>query len=93
MEVIHRLGRIGSALRHPARAQGFAPPAVTCDQDCRLDHALDLMREHDYSQLPNRPQDDGWLLVTREQVSRWLEVEADADGHLLKGSTGSRTEG
>ena len=41
------------------------------------------MREHDFSQLPYRHDELGWIFVTREQVSRWLEAETDDDGTAL----------
>jgi hypothetical protein len=41
------------------------------------------MRVHDFSQLPYRHDELGWILVTREQVSRWLEAETDDDGTAL----------
>jgi hypothetical protein len=41
------------------------------------------MRRHDFSQLPYLHDELGWVLVTREQVSRWLEAETDAEGTAL----------
>lgn len=38
------------------------------------------MREHDFSQLPYRERGK-WLLVSRDQVARWVELEADAEVH------------
>lgn len=83
LEVTYRLERIGAALRDPAQARRLAPVAVVCESNSRLDQALTIMRINDYSQLPYLHNQHGWLLVTREQVSRWLEVEADADGTAL----------
>lgn len=82
-EVIYRLERISSTLRHPARASASAAAAVTCTPTCPLHQALSIMREHDFSQLPYLHDQHGWLLVTREQIARWLEVEADIDGTAL----------
>jgi CBS domain-containing protein len=83
MEVVHRLERILASLRSPARLTSVAPRAVTCAASCTLRDALALMRAHDFSQLPYRHGEFGWILVTREQVSRWLEAETDDDGTAL----------
>jgi hypothetical protein len=42
-----------------------------------------MMHQGDFSQLPYRHEQHGWLLVTREQVARWLEAQADDDGMAL----------
>jgi len=83
IEVIHRLERILASLRSPAKLTSVAPRAVTCDASSSLQDALTLMRAHDFSQLPYRHDELGWILVTREQVSRWLEAETDVDGTAL----------
>jgi len=83
VEVVHRLERILASLRSPAKLTSVAPRAVTCDASASLQDALALMRMHDFSQLPYRHDELGWILVTREQVSRWLEAETDVDGTAL----------
>lgn len=83
LEVVHRLERILASLRSPARLTSVAQRAVTCDASCALRDALALMRSNDFSQLPYRHDQLGWVLVTREQVSRWLESETDVDGTAL----------
>jgi hypothetical protein len=83
LEVVHRMERILASLRSPARLTSVAPCAVTCDASSTLRDALALMRAHDFSQLPYRHDVLGWILVTREQVSRWLEAETDVDGTAL----------
>ncbi len=83
LEVVHRLERILASLRSPAKLSSVAARAVTCSASCTLRDALALMREHDFSQLPFRHRELGWILVTREQVSRWLEAESDDDGTAL----------
>jgi CBS domain-containing protein len=83
LEVVHRLERILASVLHPAGLSSVGARAVTCTPSCTLRNALALMREHDFSQLPYRHDELGWILVTREQVSRWLEAETDADGTAL----------
>jgi hypothetical protein len=83
VEVVHRLERILASLRSPAQIASVAPRSITCDASCPMQDALALMRKHDFSQLPYRHDEHGWILVTREQVSRWLEAEADDAGTAL----------
>ena len=83
VEVVQRLERILSALRTPARLSSIAQVAVTCTADSTVREALSQMRREDFSQLPYQHNDFGWVLVTRDQVTRWLEVEADHDGAVL----------
>jgi len=83
MEVVHRLERILASLRSPARLTSVAPRAVTCEASSTLRDAVPPLRGHDFSQLPYRHNELGWTLVTREQVSRWLEAETDMDGTAL----------
>jgi hypothetical protein len=82
-EVVYKLERILASLRSPAQLTSIASTAVTCDASCTLRDALTLMRMHDFSQLPYLHDAFGWVLVTREQVSRWLEAETDAEGSAL----------
>jgi hypothetical protein len=77
-EVVHRLERLVVNLEHPARLSSVAPRAVTCDRTDSVLEALRLMRAGDFSQVPYVHEGE-WLLVTREQVSRWIEAEAEAD--------------
>jgi hypothetical protein len=79
VEVVHRMERILASLRSPARLTSVAPRAITCNASFTLRDTLALMRIHDFSQLPYRHDEFGWVLVTREQVSRWLDAEADVD--------------
>src|SRR5664280_531407 len=83
LEVVHRLERILASLRSPARLTSVATRAIICDESRPLRDALALMRAHDFSQLPYLHHEFGWVLVTREQVSRWLEAEADDAGTAL----------
>lgn len=82
-EIVKRLERIATSLSCPAVLSSFAPRAFTCSADTPLAQALHVMGEQDFSQLPYRHPIHGWVLVTREQVSRWLEAEADADGAVI----------
>lgn len=70
---IHKLAQ---AIRSPARAGSVAVIALTCDPDTSVRDALGVMFTRDYSQLPFQRQRHGWLLVTRDQVARWLTAEA-----------------
>ena len=79
-QVVTRLEKILRALRHPPEVGVVAAAAVTCSPDTSLREALKLMDRGDFSQLPYRHGDLGWLLVTRGQVGRWVEVRAKADG-------------
>jgi CBS domain-containing protein len=83
LEVVYRLERILATLCTPAKLASVAPTAVTCTSSCTLREALKLMRAHDFSQLPYHHDALGWVLVTREQVSRWLEAETDVEGTAL----------
>lgn len=82
-QVVQRLERIAAALACPATIASFASRAVTCSAGTSLGDALRVMGEHDFSQLPYQHPQHGWVVVTREQVSRWLEAEADQDGAVL----------
>jgi hypothetical protein len=82
-EVTQRLERLAATLRDPVHATSLAAVATTCEASCRLDQALAVMHKNDFSQLPYHYPASGWLLITREQVSRWLEVAADEDGAAL----------
>ena len=83
LEVVYRLERILASLRSPARLTSVAPRAITCNATSTLRDALAVMRIHDFSQLPYFHDEFGWILVTREQVSRWLEAETDVNGTAL----------
>ncbi len=74
-EVVHRLERLVGNLEHPAKLSSVAPRAITCANTDSVFHALGLMRSGDFSQVPYL-HGNRWMLITREQVSRWLEAEA-----------------
>ncbi|GAA1790045.1 hypothetical protein HC028_00075 [Planosporangium flavigriseum] len=82
-QVVLRLERVVSSLRNPARITEVAVEARTCEPSTPLREALSLMHKGDFSQVPYRHDQHGWLLVTREQVARWLEAQADEDGMAL----------
>jgi len=77
--VVRRLERITESLRTPVRVERVSKPALTCEPTTPLRDALHEMRQNDFSQLPYQHPELGWLLVTRDQVARWLEVEAEDD--------------
>jgi len=81
--VLERLERICASLRTPAKVTALAPTAITCSAETQLHVALRVMGEHDYSQVPYIHPDHGWVLVTRDQVARWVETEAEEDGTAL----------
>ena len=58
-------------------------PPLSCARLDPLRDALHQMRQNDFSQLPYLHPRMGWLLVTRDQVARWLEVEAETDPVVL----------
>jgi CBS domain-containing protein len=82
-QVVLRLERIASSFRNPAPVAAVAVAARTCAPDTTLREALRLMRDGDFSQLPYCHATHGWLLVTRDQIARWLETRAGADGIAL----------
>jgi hypothetical protein len=82
-EVVYRLERIVGALTCPATAKSVAGRAVTCASTCSVADALRKMQAGDFSQLPYFESERRWLLVTRDQVCRWLEAEADEGGTVL----------
>ena len=41
------------------------------------------MHQHNFSQLPYRHDTHGWVLLTRYQVARWLEAQAEEDDIVL----------
>lgn len=81
--VVQRLERILAQLQHPRSAGEVAPAAVTCRHDTPVHQALHQMHAEDFSQLPYQSAAGAWLLVTFEQVARWIAVEADIDGTTL----------
>jgi hypothetical protein len=81
--VVERLERIVASFRNPVKVTSVAVAAQTCDPATPLQHALRLMRQGDFSQLPYCHPDRGWLLVTRDQLARWLQVHADDSGLAL----------
>lgn len=81
--VVKRLEAVARSLRNPSRADQVAPTAVVCEASTPLRDALHQMRQNDFSQLPYLHPRMGWLLVTRDQVARWLEVEAETDPVVL----------
>jgi hypothetical protein len=79
-QVVLRLERINETLRSPALLYAVAPLAEVCSPLTPLRQALATMCSYDFTQLPYRHPDRGWELITRDQVARWVEVEAAADG-------------
>ncbi|SIM77086.1 hypothetical protein [Micromonospora cremea] len=82
-EIVERLEKILGGLRHPRKVGEIATEASTCLPTTPLREALQTMHRGDFSQLPYRDEQRGWLLVTREQVGRWAEAKAEADGMVL----------
>ncbi|MGW4501418.1 hypothetical protein ACWENR_22730 [Micromonospora sp. NPDC004336] len=83
LEVVRRLEKISEGVRQPRRVGDVAATARTCRPDTPLRDALGMMHRDDFSQLPYPHERHGWLLVTREQVGRWVEAKAEADGMAL----------
>lgn len=83
LEVVRRLEKISEGVRQPRKVGDIATTAKTCRPDTSLRDALGMMHRDDFSQLPYRHEQHGWLLVTREQVGRWVEAKAEADGMAL----------
>jgi hypothetical protein len=83
--VVERLERVCNLLHNPVLSGQVAVPATVCTADTSLAEALSVMRERDFSQLPylERGGDGRWVLVTRDQVARWLETHVDDDGLAL----------
>lgn len=80
LPVVHQLERLADFLVTPQHASEVAVPALICRPHDGLRGVLHAMREHDFSQLPYRERGK-WLLVSRDQVARWVELEADAEVH------------
>jgi hypothetical protein len=81
-EVVVRLNRLLALLAEPVPVSRLARPADTCEPTDELITVLELMREKDYSQVPYRSSSGGWMLFTRDQVARWVEVGSEG-GHAL----------
>jgi hypothetical protein len=81
-EVVHRLERLAQAIRQPPSSKSVAVRAITCEPTTPLRTALQAMREGDFSQVPYLHGGE-WLLVTREQIARHVEAQADVSGHAL----------
>lgn len=82
-EVVQRLERVVSRLTSPAKAGSSAFAAITCRSSTTVQEALFTMRQHDFSQLPYWLPETGWALVTREQISTWVEASAEREGAAL----------
>lgn len=82
-EVVHRLERLVNALVRPPVVTAVSVKAVTCDAETPILDALGVMRIQDFSQLPYLHPERGWLLVTRDQVARWVECSAEHDAACL----------
>jgi len=83
LEIVHRLERLASTLRNPPKVTSVSVPAICCSRDTTILEALRLMRQEDFSQLPYLDPDRGWMLVTRDRISRWVEVSAESDSACL----------
>ncbi len=83
LEVVHRLERLASSLRNPPKVTAVSVPAVTCSANSSILEALRIMRHENFSQLPYFTPDRGWLLITRDHVSRWVEASTEADAVCL----------
>ncbi|WP_446215551.1 hypothetical protein [Micromonospora sp. IBHARD004] len=82
-QVVERLEKILGGLRDPKAIEDVARRAVTCLPSTPMQEALRMMHRGDFSQLPYRHESGEWMLVTREQVGRWVEAYADNDGLAL----------
>ena len=83
LPVTHRLERLVGALTNPPKVTAVSVRATTCDAYTPILDALRVMKKQDFSQLPFRSPGVGWMLVTREQVSRWVEGSAESDAACL----------
>ena len=88
-DISDRLGRILSSLTRPPKASSGLPRAVTCEPSTPIRDVLSVMRENDFSQIPYRHENHGWVLVTRAQIAHWVEDSAESDGACLLDTTTS----
>ncbi len=82
-DVTDRMERVLAGLVNPPKASAALPRATTCDASTPIRDALAVLREEDFSQLPYRHDDRGWLLVTRSQIAAWVEHATQEDGACL----------
>jgi CBS domain-containing protein len=74
--VVVRLERLVRELVDHVRLKEVTKPALTCRADHPLQDVLREMKEHDYTQVPYHLEGTGWVLLTRDQVARWVEDSA-----------------
>lgn len=74
--VADRLERLVRELVDRVRLKEVTKPALTCRADDQLQDVLREMKERDYTQVPYHLEGTGWVLVTRDQVARWVEDSA-----------------
>ena len=74
--VVVRLERLVRELVDRVRLKEVTKPALTCRADDQLQDVLREMKEHDYTQVPYQLEGTGWVLLTRDQVARWVEDSA-----------------
>jgi predicted transcriptional regulator len=74
--VVVRLERLVRELVDHIRLKEVTKPALTCRADDQLQDVLREMKEHDYTQVPYHLEGPGWVLLTRDQVARWVEDSA-----------------
>lgn len=74
--VVVRLERLVRELVDRVRLKEVTKPALTCRADDQLQDVLREMKEHDYTQVPYHLEGTGWVLLTRDQVARWVEDSA-----------------
>lgn len=81
--VVYRLERLANAMVNPPKVTAVSVPAVTCAATTSILEALRIMRHENFSQLPYLSDDLGWVLITRDHVSRWVEYSAESDAACL----------
>lgn len=75
--VVVRLERLVREHVDRVRLKEVTQPAVACRADDPLQDVLRKMKEHDYTQVPYHLPGTGWVLLTRDQVARWVEDSAE----------------
>lgn len=81
--VVERLERIAGALAKPPKVTAVSVKARVCRPETPVLEALAEMRVRDFSQLPYLDPSQGWRLITRDQIARWVEASAEVDAACL----------
>jgi CBS domain-containing protein len=84
---VQEIRRIRDLLLHPPSVLLALklPSPVTVQPEARIGHALSLMREHDFSQLPVLGDKGEYLdLLTTNTIARWLGAQFQEHGGLAE---------